>query len=269
MPLITIPTLVLRPDPTSAFALPTGSRIRFLDVDDEAAFIAALQNGVPAGYIAGLEMDHDLRTLLRRILDAVPDAHVVVGLENADPRRRVRTVVSDQVALVAPLRDEKRLEWAVSSARFEGRVEVVRRTAESRELDWLLDRATRLVLAERLPASEHPEPEDVTLVRSIQDLAERCGASQKTLRRRMRSHDLALGRFISLWKAVLVVRERFLGSETDVTPWPTVYARAGYTTNSGGRRLLKRKLGKYETEVKPDDLNELLDQLDALVAEGS
>ncbi len=267
MRVISIPTLIFEADPEVTPVVDRASHICLVPMGDELAFTTALTAGVPAGYIVGRQLDAGLKALINRVLLSVPDGHLLVRVQAMQFVEGAAPVVGNRVTIAGPWLDQARVEVRLSNVWVAARVEGTRRRVESRDFHWLVRKAFYTVLSGRLPRCGRVASSGNTLVKNLLDLGERCGARPDTFRQHRSRADVDLRKFIVTWKMLLAVREHLLGREHERTPWAEVSRRLGYSDESGVRHLLARNLRISLKDVGFWDLQQLCDQLDALICE--
>jgi hypothetical protein len=264
MPLLTLPTLVMGPVSSDALVLPRATRVRLVPLARADEFLSALEGRLPAGCVVSARWGRHVRDLLHGLLLEIPAGHFVLGLEDPGHIPGVPPVEDARIVTVAPLPDPGRLDWAALRVAFEGRVARLMGRIEARAFHWLVTRALRSILAERFPGGS-PEPEECEVVRSLEDLRARCGASEDVLRRRCREAGVDVVNFIRMWRTALVLHDRLLSDPGRRTPWETVARRAGLAGPSGIRYALSRDLDRGLGEVALDDLARVLAELERIV----
>jgi AraC-like DNA-binding protein len=162
--------------------------------------------------------------------------------------------------------DSAVLVHALRRAWFEGRVECIRRAVRRETVSSALRCAVSRILDERI-TEKAPEPDEVTLHRSLEALAAACGTNRETLRRASRKCGLDLRMLMHGWRAALVLHERFVEADLPASGvWQTIARRCGYESDSGIRGLMKRELGVGLLALDLGHLHELLDRLESNVA---
>ncbi|MDT8370005.1 MAG: hypothetical protein RQ745_12430, partial [Longimicrobiales bacterium] len=109
-PTITLPLLVRGVDPATDLALPPDAGIRLVGTAEVATFIAAVGESL-AGLVVADRIDPEVDALLRRILLAVPEAHLVLGLRSSRvSSREYPGIGAGRVEIVGSLPDPGALQ---------------------------------------------------------------------------------------------------------------------------------------------------------------
>lgn len=266
MPTIAYPTLVPRSDDTLRLELPSGTGIRLVGMVEPESFIDTVNE-----YLFGLVVATGGRTetkpLLRRLLLAVPDAHLVLILLDGRSSRDLDLMAGSRIVVFPDAIDSPALVPVLRGVWFEGQVERVRSAALAGPLPASLLCAVSKILKERVTA-KNPEPDEVRLCTTLIDLSERCGVNKDTLQRARKRFDLDLGAMMKEWRVALALREYFIEDDPPLRGvWHAIGRRCGYEGESGIRGLIARVLGVGLESLRFGHLHELMTRLHSRVVD--
>ncbi len=263
--MIVCPLLTLHAQSAAVtISVPHSTGVRIIRVPDPAAFTSMIE----ACRFGIVLVPSSARSAIPAVSDVVlsaPDAHLaVLSWERPAPSGLSAMAGRRLLVLDGPL-DPGSLVGIVHHMWFESRVEATRTASRQRPMAAVLTCAIHRILDERITA-RHPEPEEVSLCKTLKDLASRCGASRDTVRRASYRHGLDLRAIMRQWILILALRERFLEDSWPVDGWTGVARRCGYQSASGLRALFRDQLGITLSDVRFDHLTVALDRLHWLAA---
>jgi len=273
MPTIAYPTFVPPnggpippefPEPSSG----TGSRIRLVPVQSGDSFENALDK-VAYGLVIGTKWDRKTAALVDRLCLAAPDAHLVLALTEPDSIDDAEALVRRRLTLLSRPTAPQHLVRPLRTAWFEGRVERLRLAARSPGIPAVVRCAVLRIFKERIVAGDL-SPGDISIGRTLSDLAALCGTHPDTLRRARQRCGIDPKTLMRGWTTVLALHLRFIGPERPSSEsWSTIARSCGYESESGLRRLTTSQLGTGLRGVTIDHLAQLLDRMEsALTAKG-
>jgi hypothetical protein len=243
MKTIAVPTLVSRGAVSLCPVLPPEAGLRIVRIRDPDAFAALLDEHL-FGLVITTASPKEVPALVRRLRLTAADAHLVVLSSGTAPAiGDAASIAGPHVAVLRSPVELPRLVEALRFVWFEGSIDRMCRAARDRELRSVVRCAISRIVEQRITVA-NPEPDEVTIYRSLSALAAACGTTRETLRRSSLQCGVDLKAVMQGWHVALALRERFVGAALPRTGvWRTIARRCGYESDAGLRALMKRELG--------------------------